>query len=154
MKQGLHHCRGSGRCASSGEMTKLPAIGSLWLKPPVVHARSIHVPPCVANTCVVRPFLHGWWGHCGQQIHANFQGAMQQMLVRGHNLYVLDEAGSRAPAAPATRKPGQSAHAESTQGSFPEKAFIQDEKSFIQYVGKGQFLACAPPKTTCPTQRP
>ena len=33
-------------------------------------------------------------------------------------LRLLDEAGRRAPAAPGTRRPGQSAHAEPTQGVF------------------------------------
>ena len=65
------------------------------------------------------PFLHRWWGSCGKQIQANVGGNMQQMLVGGHNLRLLVEAGSRAPAAAGTRKPGQSAHAEISQAVFP-----------------------------------
>ena len=44
-------------------------------------------------TCSFKvPFLHGWWGSCGQQTHTNVQRAMRQMLVRGHNLRRLDQA--------------------------------------------------------------
>ena len=35
------------------------------------------VPPCAVKTCAVRPFvpfLHGWWGSCGQQIQAMPKG--------------------------------------------------------------------------------
>ena len=42
------------------------------------------------------------WGH---QIQASVQRATQQMLVQGHNLRLLDEAGTQVPAAPRTRKP-------------------------------------------------
>ena len=44
---------------------------------------SVCAPLCCKNLRCASPFLHGWRGSCGQQIHANVQGAMQQMLVRG-----------------------------------------------------------------------
>ena len=45
----------------------------------------------------------------GRQIQASVQRTTQQMLVQGHNLRLLDEAGTQVPAAPRTRKPGLSA---------------------------------------------
>ena len=79
------------------------------------------VPPWVSkNLCCASQFCTGSGGAVGS-ISKCPRGSCSKMLVRGHNLRLLDEAGSRAPAAPGTRKRGQSAHAESTQGSFPER---------------------------------
>ena len=64
------------------------------------------VTPCVAKKLVLCvPLLHCWRGSCGRQIQANVRGNVQQMLVGRHNPRLLAEAGSRAPAAPGTRKP-------------------------------------------------
>ena len=60
--------------------------------------------PYFTKTYAVRPVSHTWLRSCGQQIHANVQGAMQQQLIRGHNPRLLDEVGSQAPAAPVTQK--------------------------------------------------
>ena len=62
-------------------------------------------------------------------IFTNVRGNVQQMLDGGHNLRLRVEAESRAPATAGTRKPGQSAHAEITQGSFPdvEKSVLNDQ---------------------------
>ena len=37
---------------------------------------------CCKTLCSASPFLHGWWGGCGQQIHAHFQGCMKQIPAR------------------------------------------------------------------------
>ena len=46
------------------------------------------------------------------------QGAMEQMPVQLHDLSLVDEAGTRALAAPRTRKPEQLAQAESALKVF------------------------------------
>ena len=56
---------------------------------------------------------------CGQHIQADVQGAMNQILVQGHNLRLPDEAGSPGTGGVGARQPGQSAQAESTQVVFP-----------------------------------
>ena len=61
-----------------------------------------------------------------------FPGAMKQMLVRGHNLRLLDKAGETGTSTTKDKKPGQSAHAESTQGVFPRF-------SGFRPVGLGDF---------------
>ena len=43
----------------------------------------------------VRPVFAGVVESCGQPIHTNVRGAMQQVLAEGHNLRLLDVAVSR-----------------------------------------------------------
>ena len=61
-----------------------------------VTGRYNRVPPCVAKTCAVRPFLHGWQGSCGQQSQANVFWAMRQIL-EDRNLLKLRSLGSSCP---------------------------------------------------------
>ena len=91
--------------------------------PTLIRARqNRRVPPCAVKTCAVRPVFVRVVGSRGQQSQANVQGPMKQNAS--------PEQQSEAPRRrwkpgqeqhPGPPKPGQSAHAESTQGSFPDK---------------------------------
>ena len=56
-----------------------------------------------------------------------------KMLVQGHNLRLLDAAGSRGTSSAQTRKPGQSAQAGSTQGVFPDNRGLINRYSVNGY---------------------
>ena len=79
------------------------------------------MPPCATKTCAVRPVLHVWWGSCRQRFQALAQKTIKQNASLGEQPEATEtkvEAGGGA--APRTRMPGQSAHAESTQGVFAD----------------------------------
>ena len=81
-------------------------------------------------------FLHGLQRSCRQQIQANVQGPRSKMLGWGNNLRLRDKGGTveaGAAGARRTRKPGQSAHAESTQRVLP------------------LYFSGSPPSLSCPT---
>ena len=68
-----------------------------------------------------------WQGSCGQQIQANVQRAMalKQMLVQGHNLRLLDEAGGWGTSSTRDQKTKDKQHMiNQPKGSFPEKGFL------------------------------
>ena len=72
---------------------------------------------CCKTMCCASRFCSGGRGAGASRSKNLLEGAVKQMLVRGHNLRLLRAAGSRGTrGAPGTRKPGQSAQAESTQG--------------------------------------
>ena len=98
------------------------------------------VPPCVAKACADRPL--------GELQAADPtkcpRGYAANAILRGHNLRLLDEAGSRAPAARRTRKPGQSAQVASTQelqNLLPLTAFKNaPNPKFVQNLSQRLFL--------------
>ena len=59
-----------------------------------VEVHLIRVPVMLQKCMLCLPFLHGWKGSWGQQIQDFAQGAMKQMLARGHDLRALGETGS------------------------------------------------------------
>ena len=76
------------------------------------------VPPCAGTTCAVRPVFAWVVGELWAADPSKCPRAMKQNASPGNNLRLRDEGAAGAGAAPRTQKPGQSAHAESTQGVF------------------------------------
>ena len=75
--------------------------------------------PCAAKTCAVGPVFAQvarelWAADPSKYV----QWATRQILVQGHSLGLLDEAGSRGTSYTRARKPGQSAHAINPVGLF------------------------------------
>ena len=83
------------------------------------------------------PFLHRWGGKLGPAAPSTCPRALQQMVVLGHNLRLLDEAGSLAPAAPRTRNKDSQHMLIEPRGSFPD--WQQAEK----LVFTNSFIHCA-----------
>ena len=75
-------------------------------------------PLCVAKTCAVHPVFARVVGELWAADPSKCPRGFAANASWGENLRLPDEAGSRGPAAPRTRKPGQSAHAASTQEVF------------------------------------
>ena len=76
------------------------------------------VPPCVAKTCAVLPVFARVVGLWAEDPSKSPRGNAANTRWGAQS-----EAWSRAPAAPRTREPGQSAHSESIQGPrepFPD----------------------------------
>ena len=101
----------------SGEALHLKAEHSCW-GGFTLQERSMTEPQwvpwfrfCIRTWCCASRFCAGGGEAVGSR--------SKQVYRLGHKLRLLDEAGNQAPAAPETRRPGQSAQAESTQGVFP-----------------------------------
>ena len=78
------------------------------------------MPPCAVKTCAVHPVFAGVVGELRAADLSNFQGPVKQNASRGQQFEAPRPRWKQGQEPePRTRKPGQSAHAEATQGAFP-----------------------------------